>query len=44
MSPTDALLAIPFFTGAGVLIAPALYRLAVYFLTPVDHQGNPHDR
>ncbi len=42
MSPTDALLAIPFFAGAGVLIAPALYRLAVYFLTPVDRE-NPYD-
>jgi hypothetical protein len=44
MTVLDALLAIPFFTGSGVLIALTLYRLAVYFLTPVDHQGNPHDR
>jgi hypothetical protein len=42
VSPTDAFLAIPFFAGAGILIAPALYRLAVYFLTPVDRE-NPYD-
>lgn len=42
MTPSEALLAIPFFTGAGVLIAPPLYRLVVYFLTPVDRE-NPYD-
>lgn len=42
MTSLDALLAIPFFAGAGVLIALTLYRLAVYFLTPVDRE-NPYD-